>query len=168
MVKPATTNVVQDTHERGHLHLHVITGTGHKVVFTVEVRNFLKPCKMKNLPTICKRRVQHFLKFLIFFFIKDTQGPSFGETCPPDRNVVADEGKTTATVTWAPVTATDNDHATVTVQPDVTSPHNFSEGSHTVIYTASDPSGNTKICLFRVNVQGNIIRKKNMFIISRQ
>ena len=160
MVKPATTNVVQATHGPGHLHPHVITGAGHKLVFTVEVRNFFKTCKIKNLPTICKRPVQHFLKFCIFFFIKDTERPSFKETCPTERNVVADEGKTTATVTWAPVTATDNDHATVTVQPDVTSPHNFSEGSHTVIYTARDPSGNTEICQFRVNVQGNIFRKK--------
>ena len=105
---------------------------------------------------------------LYFFFIKDTQRPSFGETCPPERNVVADEGKITATVSWGPIKATDNEHATVNVLPDVTSPHNFSEGSHTVIYTARDPSGNTEICQFRVNVQGNIIRKKNMFIISRQ
>ncbi|CAH3141747.1 unnamed protein product [Porites lobata] len=89
----------------------------------------------------------------IGFYCRDTERPSFKETCPTERNVVADEGKTTATVTWAPVTATDNDHATVTVQPDVTSPHNFSEGSHTVIYTARDPSGNTEICQFRVNVQ---------------
>ena len=97
--------------------------------------------------------------------MKDTQPPSFGETCPPERNVVADEGKTTATVIWAPVTATDNDHATVTVQPDVTSPHNFSQGSHTVIYTARDPSGNTEICHLRVNVQGNIIHKLMLIIL---
>ena len=97
--------------------------------------------------------------------MKDTQPPSFGETCPPERNVVADEVKTTATVTWAPVTATDNEHVTVTVLPDVTSPHNFSEGSHTVIYTARDPSGNTEICHLRVNVQGNIIHKIMLIIL---
>ena len=97
--------------------------------------------------------------------MKDTQPPSFGETCPPERNVVADEGKTTATVTWAPVTATDNEHATVTVPSDVTSPHIFSEGSHTVIYTARDPSGNTEFCHLRVNVQGNIIHKLMLIIL---
>ena len=97
---------------------------------------------------------------LYVLFIKDTQPPSFGETCPPERNVLADEGKTRATVIWVPATATDNDHAIVTVQPGVTPPHNFSEGSHTVIYTAKDPSGNVAICQFRVNVQGNIISKK--------
>ena len=44
MVKPAITNVVLATHGPGHLHPNVITGAGHKVVFTVEVRHFLKPC----------------------------------------------------------------------------------------------------------------------------
>ena len=71
-------------------------------------------------------------------------------------------------MSWEPIKATDNEGATVTVLPDVTSPHSFSEGSHAVIYTARDPSGNTEICEFRVNVQGNIIRKKNMLIIWRQ
>lgn len=70
------------------------------------------------------------------------------------QNVIADRGKTTALVTWAPVKATDNEIATVTTSPDVTSPHEFPEGSHTVIYTATDPSGNTKFCLLKVNVQG--------------
>ena len=63
-------------------------------------------------------------------------------------------------MSWEPIKVTDNDDALVTVLPDVTSPHIFSEGSHTVIYTASDPSRNTKICLFKVNVQGNIFSVK--------
>ena len=62
MIEPATTNVVQATLDTGRLHPHVITGTGHKVAFTAEVRNFLKPCKIKKLPTICKLRVQQLLK----------------------------------------------------------------------------------------------------------
>ena len=94
--------------------------------------------------------------YLIFsrFFAEDTQPPSFGETCPAAQTVFADKGKTTATVTWEPGKATDNDQAIVTVSPGVTSPHEFSEGSHTVIYTAKDPSQNTKLCRFIVNVQG--------------
>lgn len=88
-----------------------------------------------------------------FTVCKDTQAPSFGITCPPVQNVIADRGKTTALVTWAPVKATDNEIATVTTSPEVTSPHEFPEGSHTVIYTATDPSGNTKFCLLKVNVQ---------------
>ena len=82
------------------------------------------------------------------------EDPSFGDTCPPARTVFAEEGNTSATVSWGPVTATDNDRATVTVSPQVTSPHIFSEGSHTVLYTATDPSGNTKLCFFNITVQG--------------
>lgn len=85
---------------------------------------------------------------------KDTERPSFGETCPLERNVFADEGKTSATESWEEVRATDNDQAIVTVFPNVTSPHVFSEGSHTVVYTATDPTGNYAFCLFKVNVQG--------------
>ena len=90
----------------------------------------------------------------VVHFLEDTQPPSFGETCPSPQRVFADEGKTTAMVTWGPVIATDNDHATVTASPNVMSPHEFAEGSHTVIYTAKDPSQNTKFCHFIVNVQG--------------
>ena len=98
----------------------------------------------------------------ILFFIKDTERPSFGETCPPAKTVIADKGKTKATVTWAPVKATDNEHATVTAVPDVTSPHEFSEGSHTVIFTATDPSQNTKLCYFKIHVQGNVQTNRDM------
>ena len=66
----------------------------------------------------------------------------------------ADRGKTTALVSWEPVKAKDNDRATVSASPAVTSPHEFIEGSHTVIFTAVDPSQNAKFCQFKVNVQG--------------
>ena len=87
-------------------------------------------------------------------FLKDTQPPSFGETCPTPKTVFAEKGKKTAMVTWGPVKATDNERATVTASPNVMSPHEFAEGSHTVIYTAKDPSQNTKFCHFTVTIQG--------------
>ncbi|XP_067018332.1 uncharacterized protein [Acropora muricata] len=87
------------------------------------------------------------------FYCQDSQAPSFGETCPSAQSVFADEGKTLATVTWGPVKASDNDEASITVSPQVTSPDVFSEGRHTVVYTATDPSGNTKHCYFQVTVQ---------------
>ena len=59
-------------------------------------------------------------------------------------------------VTWDPVKATDNEQATVTVLPDVTSPHEFHQGNFTIIYTAKDPSQNTKFCYFKVQVKGNV------------
>lgn len=82
------------------------------------------------------------------------EAPSFGETCPTAQSLVAEKGKTLATVSWGPVKATDNDQAIVTVSPDVTSPHVFPEGSHKVTYTATDPSRNTKLCHFQVTVRG--------------
>jgi len=93
-------------------------------------------------------------KWNIFILFKDNEAPSFGDSCPPSQSVFADQGRTSATVTWGPVTATDNDQASVTVSPKMTSPHVFSEGNHTVIYTATDPSGNTNLCYFQVAVQG--------------
>ncbi|XP_015761109.1 PREDICTED: sushi, von Willebrand factor type A, EGF and pentraxin domain-containing protein 1-like isoform X1 [Acropora digitifera] len=87
------------------------------------------------------------------FQCRDIQPPSFGESCPLPRTVFADTGKTTALVSWEPVKATDNDRATVSASPAVTSPHEFTEGYHTVIFTAVDPSQNTKFCHFKVNVQ---------------
>ncbi|XP_068689881.1 uncharacterized protein [Montipora foliosa] len=87
------------------------------------------------------------------FQCRDTQQPSFGESCPSPRTVSADRGKTTAIVSWKPVKATDNDRVTVSASPAVTSPHEFTEGSHTVIFTAVDPSQNTKFCQLKVNVQ---------------
>ncbi|KAJ7360017.1 hypothetical protein OS493_019105 [Desmophyllum pertusum] len=87
------------------------------------------------------------------FHCQDKEVPSFGETCPSARSVFADEGKPSATVSWGPVTATDNDQAIVTWSPHVASPHVFPEGSHTVIYTATDPAGNKNFCHFQVTVQ---------------
>ena len=113
---------------------------------------FTSKNKIKNIHCIGQlifSKLQH-----RFFLFIDREAPSFGETCPTARSVFADEGKTSATVTWGPVTATDNDQAIVTVSPLVTSPHVFSEGSHTVVYTATDPSGNTKLCYFHITVQG--------------
>lgn len=88
------------------------------------------------------------------FHCRDVEAPSFGETCPTSRSVHAEKGTTSATVTWGPVKATDNHQASVTVFPKVTPPHIFTEGNHTVIYSAKDPSGNMKLCSFKVTVQG--------------
>ena len=113
--------------------------------------------------------MKHAINIVILF--KDSEAPSFGETCPSTQSVFADEGKTLATVTWGPVTASDNDQASITVSPQVTSPHVFSEGSHTVVYTATDPSGNTNHCYFQITVQGekqkNLVMKKQQHLINQ-
>ena len=95
----------------------------------------------------------------------DVQPPRF-LTCPSKQTVYAQKGKTTATVSWALVKAIDNDMFPITPQrrPNVKSPHEFAEGSHTVIYTATDQSRNKAFCYFRVNVRG----RKCCDIVSRE
>lgn len=102
--------------------------------------------------------------FLVSFYFLDIEAPSFNETCPSAQSVLADEGKTSATVSWGPVIATDNDQALVTVSPNVTSPYVFPEGGHTLIYTATDPSGNTRFCHFRVTVLGKKRSRETSFV----
>ena len=92
------------------------------------------------------------------------EAPSFGDTCPTSRSVVAEKGSTSAVVNWAQVKVTDNDLANLTVFPAVTPPHIFSEGDRTVVYTAKDPSGNIKQCSFKITVQGK--KKKNLFQVN--
>ena len=89
------------------------------------------------------------------FYSTDVQPPRF-LTCPFQQTVYAQKGKTTATVSWALVKATDNDMFPITPQlrPNVKSPNEFAEGSHTVIYTATDQSRNKAFCYFRVTVRG--------------
>lgn len=91
------------------------------------------------------------------FRVLDNQEPSFGDTCPPAQNKIADRAQTTATVYWNSPTAEDNADGKpiVTTLPNVISPHKFPEGSHTVIYTATDDSGNRNVCYFKVHVQGS-------------
>ena len=64
-----------------------------------------------------------------------------------------DTGKNTATVTWTEPTATDNDGVKA-----VTSDHKPNEkfpiGETTVTYTATDNSGNTASCSFKITVKG--------------
>ena len=99
------------------------------------------------------------------FYSTDVQSPTF-LNCPSKRTVYAQRGKTTATVSWALVKATDNDMFPIIPQPrpNVKSTYEFAEGSHTVIYTAMDQSRNKAFCYFRVNVRG----KKCCNIISRK
>lgn len=99
------------------------------------------------------------------FYSTDVEPPRF-LNCPSRQTVYAQKGKTTVTVSWALVKATDNDMFPITPQPrpNVKSTHEFAEGSHTVIYTAMDQSRNKAFCYFRVNVRG----KKCCNIISRK
>ena len=90
----------------------------------------------------------------------DKEKPTFKGDCPSDKSVIADKGKTEKIVVWDPIEATDNDGQVpdMLVTPNDISPtdtsHTFSEGTHVITFTASDRSGNTEQCQFRVEVKG--------------
>ncbi|XP_022105682.1 sushi, von Willebrand factor type A, EGF and pentraxin domain-containing protein 1-like isoform X2 [Acanthaster planci] len=84
---------------------------------------------------------------------RDTQAPNI--TCPSSISVEAEEGLTSAVVSWASATATDNVPAglTVTQTQGLASGSRFGQGSHTIFYSASDARGNTQECSFSVTVR---------------
>jgi GEVED domain/HYR domain/SprB repeat/Secretion system C-terminal sorting domain len=71
-------------------------------------------------------------------------------TCP--QNIVLTTAGTSAIITWAAPTATDNCTANPTISSNFTSGQSFSIGNKTVIYTAKDSSNNTATCSFTVSV----------------
>jgi hypothetical protein len=81
------------------------------------------------------------------FTVVDTIPP--GITCPGNITTTTDAGKCTAKVTFAP-TVTDNCGATTVCTPP--SGSTFAIGTTTVLCTASDASGNSSSCTFKVTV----------------
>ncbi|PVD22127.1 hypothetical protein C0Q70_17931 [Pomacea canaliculata] len=82
----------------------------------------------------------------------DTQPPKI--TCPYNINVNAEKGKTSATVSWSPIVASDNS-GSVTVITSMTSPIVLNEGMYTITAKAFDSSGLSSSCSFSVNVNVN-------------
>lgn len=76
--------------------------------------------------------------------------PTFSN-CPSDiNNVMPSSGDCTAVVTWVPPTATGS--GTVTLTSNYDPGDSFYPGTHRVIYRATDSSGVTSFCEFRVTV----------------
>ena len=84
--------------------------------------------------------------------VGDTASPVL-TACPGNVTASTDSGLCTATVSWTPPVATDNCSVTLT------STHNpgdsFGLGTTTVVYTATDPTGNMASCSFDVVVTDN-------------
>ena len=80
--------------------------------------------------------------------VEDNVNPSI--TCPSDLDINLDPGACDAMVLSMAI-ATDNCSAIVTYSPDITS-LSLPIGITTVTATATDPSGNTAVCNFDVNV----------------
>ena len=74
-------------------------------------------------------------------------------TCPIDFSQTADNGLTNTTVTWAVPTFSDND-GNVMVSANYKSPSVLSIGVWTVMYNATDLSGNVAQCVFVITVTG--------------
>jgi hypothetical protein len=81
--------------------------------------------------------------------VNDTQDPSI--VCPADVHAAADAGVCSAVVTFAAPTASDNCGATVAT--DIASGATFPVGTTTVHATATDGSGRTAVCSFKVTVE---------------
>ena len=91
----------------------------------------------------------------IFLFAVDSNVPIF-DNCPVGtKNFGADEGSSTAVVTWPTITATDDMDSTVTITSNYLPGETLAIGTYTVVYQAVDSNGNIGYCQFNVVVAGN-------------
>ncbi|MEO1260023.1 MAG: HYR domain-containing protein [Bacteroidota bacterium] len=83
----------------------------------------------------------------------DAQKPSV--SCPSNLDVPMDAGQCGAVVNWATPDATDNCVGTFAATQTQGDPSGsfFTEGTHTIEYTAADAAGNEESCTFTVSVQ---------------
>ena len=84
----------------------------------------------------------------MFLAFVDYENPVI-TNCPEDLYQKPDSGTATAEVTWTPPTAGDNSKVQ-TLSSDHDPGDTFGVGSHEVIYTSEDESGNTATCTFNV------------------
>ncbi|XP_072013682.1 uncharacterized protein [Amphiura filiformis] len=80
--------------------------------------------------------------------------PPVVSNCPTSFSVTTEPGETAAFVDWTEPSATD-DSGTVDTSSTHTPPRIFPPGAATVIYTFTDPSGNSDVCTFVVTVIPN-------------
>jgi len=92
--------------------------------------------------------------------VPDVQKPKFTSCPSKDISVNTNEKQGTAIVTWGPIQAKDNDGLKTkmsvlpyNIRPTATS-HEFLEGTHYISFTATDHSGNSDYCIFKVTVKG--------------
>jgi len=83
--------------------------------------------------------------------VEDDENPVYS-FCPSDITVSNDAGSCDAVVTWDPVLVGDNCSIAV-FNTTHNSGDTFVLGTTTVMYTASDPAGNTRVCIFNVTVE---------------
>ncbi|XP_063967314.1 sushi, von Willebrand factor type A, EGF and pentraxin domain-containing protein 1-like [Lytechinus pictus] len=84
---------------------------------------------------------------------EDALAPHFNGTCPPDQTVIAPAGSTQAVATWDLPEPVDPNGAIYNFTATRKSGVTLSEGTHAIVITATDMSGNTATCRFYVTVQ---------------
>ncbi|WP_254094638.1 HYR domain-containing protein [Dawidia soli] len=83
--------------------------------------------------------------------VTDATKPAF-TGCPAAINVTTDPATCNALVNWTPPTVTDNCDAAPVVTATNAPGSTFALGIHTVIYEATDASGNKETCSFTITV----------------
>ncbi|XP_071959490.1 uncharacterized protein [Antedon mediterranea] len=88
----------------------------------------------------------------ILIVIEDNEDPSI--SCPANQTLETNVDLPTAYVTWENATAWDNSlNVMITSDPALLSPYDFPIGTSSVVYTATDGSGNSASCEFIVWVE---------------
>ncbi len=85
--------------------------------------------------------------------VNDNEMPMINN-CPGNISLNTSPGTCSATASWTAPTATDNCPG-VMLSSTHSSGSSFGTGTHTVLYTATDMSGNTKTCSFTITVTDN-------------
>ena len=87
----------------------------------------------------------------------DSDVPSF-ENCPSGPLVFSTPpGEDSAIVTWGTITANDTADGNVPATPNFPPGTDFVIGVYTVVYQATDSSGNVATCSFDVEVRGTLL-----------
>ena len=105
---------------------------------------------------------------LYFVHLTDVSPPTFLATCPASPLLLyAERGLFSAQVNWSKPVATDNSGVPPTVKSNYQPPQRFSRGTHMIMYTAEDQSGNKATCSFTIEVIGNTMFKLFILFIGK-
>ena len=85
-------------------------------------------------------------------YLTDNEDPVMN--CPVNQTTTSDPRKSTRLVKWEPPIAIDNSGDNTTTICDPASGSDFAIGQTSVTCIASDSSGNSKSCIFYVDVSG--------------
>ncbi|XP_031559988.1 sushi, von Willebrand factor type A, EGF and pentraxin domain-containing protein 1-like [Actinia tenebrosa] len=89
---------------------------------------------------------------------EDITPPTFSASCPNNKVYDLDQCSNNITVNWTIPTAKDNSGVVRIVDPSHGPPLTLFSGVYTINYTAIDPTGNTKRCSFKIQVNKHVCR----------